>query len=39
MGQDIVAMFTGAATPEEVLQTIDSRRADMARAADDPGWE
>lgn len=39
MGQDIVAMFTGAATPEEVLQTIDRRRADMARAADDPGWE
>jgi raffinose/stachyose/melibiose transport system substrate-binding protein len=39
MGQDIVAMFTGAATPEEVLQTIDSRRADMARAADDPGWQ
>jgi raffinose/stachyose/melibiose transport system substrate-binding protein len=39
MGQDIVAMFTGATTPELVLQTIDRRRADMAAAADDPGWE
>lgn len=39
MGQDIVAMFTGAMTPEQVLQTIDGRRADMAKAAGDPGWE
>jgi raffinose/stachyose/melibiose transport system substrate-binding protein len=38
MGQDIVAMLTGATTPEEVLQTIDGRRADMASAASDPGW-
>jgi raffinose/stachyose/melibiose transport system substrate-binding protein len=39
MGQDIVAMLTGAATPEQVLQTIDGRRAEMATAASDPGWE
>ena len=38
MGQDIVAMLTGAETPEQVLQTIDGRRADMAEAANDPGW-
>jgi len=38
MGQDIVAMMTGAVTPEQVLETIDGRRADMARAASDPGW-
>ncbi|MGB8361516.1 MAG: extracellular solute-binding protein, partial [Acidimicrobiia bacterium] len=39
MGQDIVSMFTGATTPEQVLQTIDGRRASMAQAAGDPGWE
>jgi raffinose/stachyose/melibiose transport system substrate-binding protein len=39
MGQDIVAMLTGAASPEQVLQTIDGRRAEMATAASDPGWE
>jgi raffinose/stachyose/melibiose transport system substrate-binding protein len=38
MGQDIVAMLTGAISPEEVLETIDGRRADMATAASDPGW-
>ena len=39
MGQDIVAMLTGAQTPEQVLQTIDGRRAEMAKAASDPAWE
>lgn len=39
MGQDLVAMFTGAATPEDVLKNIDQRRADMATTASDPGWE
>jgi raffinose/stachyose/melibiose transport system substrate-binding protein len=39
MGQDIVAMFTGAETPVEVLETIDGRRGEMAAAAEDPGWE
>ena len=38
MGQDIVAMFTGAETPVEVLEAIDDRRAEMATAAEDPGW-
>ncbi len=26
MGKDIVAMFTGAMTPEDVLKSIDQRR-------------
>jgi len=38
MGKDIVAMFTGAMTPEDVLKSIDQRRADMAMAAKDPAW-
>jgi len=39
IGQDLTAMFTGAQTPEGVLETIDGRRADMANAAGDPAWE
>ncbi len=38
IGKDLVAMFTGALTPEGVLKNIDQRRADMARAAKDPAW-
>jgi raffinose/stachyose/melibiose transport system substrate-binding protein len=38
IGQDLVANFTDALTPMQVLQTIDQRRADMAQAADDPAW-
>jgi len=38
MGQDIVAMLTGAETPLQVLETMDGRRTDMAEAANDPGW-
>ena len=38
MGKDMVAMFTGAMTPEDVLKSIDQRRADMATAAKDPAW-
>lgn len=38
MGKDIVAMFTGAATPSQVLETIDGRRAEQAKAAKDPAW-
>lgn len=38
IGSDLVAMFTDAITPEEVLQSIDQRRADMAGAAGDPAW-
>jgi raffinose/stachyose/melibiose transport system substrate-binding protein len=39
MGQDIVAMFTGAESPHQVLEAIDGRRTEMAKAADDPGWK
>ena len=39
IGQALVAGFTDALTPVEVLQTIDQRRADMAEAANDPAWE
>lgn len=38
MGKDLVSMFIGAMTPEDVLQSIDQRRADMATAAKDPAW-
>jgi raffinose/stachyose/melibiose transport system substrate-binding protein len=38
MGQDIVAMFTGAMSSTDVLESIDGRRSDMATAADDPAW-
>jgi raffinose/stachyose/melibiose transport system substrate-binding protein len=38
MGKDIVSMFTGAMTPEDVLKSIDQRRMDMATAAKDPAW-
>jgi len=31
-------MFIGDIEPIEVLQHIDQRRADMAQAANDPGW-
>jgi hypothetical protein len=31
-------MFIGDIEPIEVLQNIDQRRADMAQAAQDPGW-
>jgi len=38
MGKDMVAMFTGSMTPEEVLKNIDQRRVDMAKTAKDPAW-
>jgi raffinose/stachyose/melibiose transport system substrate-binding protein len=38
MGKDIVSMFTGVMTPDDVLKSIDQRRADMAKAAKDPAW-
>jgi raffinose/stachyose/melibiose transport system substrate-binding protein len=38
IGKDLTAMFTGALTPEDVLKSIDQRRADMAMAAKDPAW-
>jgi raffinose/stachyose/melibiose transport system substrate-binding protein len=39
IGKDLVAMFTGAMTPEQVLQSIDQRRAEMAQTAADPAWQ
>ncbi|MDW7754543.1 MAG: extracellular solute-binding protein [Brevefilum sp.] len=39
IGQDLVAMFTEAATPEDVLTSIDARRSDMAITAGDSAWE
>ncbi|MBK8050680.1 MAG: carbohydrate ABC transporter substrate-binding protein [Anaerolineales bacterium] len=39
IGKDMVAMFTGAMTPEDVLKSIDQRRTDMATTANDPAWQ
>jgi raffinose/stachyose/melibiose transport system substrate-binding protein len=39
MGKDLVAMFTGAETPQQFLANIDKRRADEAKAAGDPNWK
>ena len=38
IGKDLTAMFTEAKTPQDVLTTIDQRRADLAKAAKDPAW-
>lgn len=38
IGKDMVGMFTGAMTPDDVLKSIDQRRADMATTAQDPAW-
>jgi raffinose/stachyose/melibiose transport system substrate-binding protein len=39
VGQDLTAMFTDAIAPEDVLASIDQRRADMAAAAGDEAWK
>lgn len=39
IGKDITAMFTGAMTPEQVLESIDKRRGELAKAAKDPAWK
>jgi raffinose/stachyose/melibiose transport system substrate-binding protein len=39
IGKDMVAMFTGAMTPEDVMASIDRRRAEMAATAGDPAWQ
>lgn len=39
IGKDLTAMFTGAMAPEDVLASIDKRRADLAKAAKDPAWQ
>jgi raffinose/stachyose/melibiose transport system substrate-binding protein len=38
MGKDFVSMFNGSVKPEDVLKSIDQRRADMAKTAKDPAW-
>jgi raffinose/stachyose/melibiose transport system substrate-binding protein len=38
IGKDLTAMFTGAMKPEDVLTSIDKRRAQLAKAAKDPAW-
>jgi raffinose/stachyose/melibiose transport system substrate-binding protein len=39
IGKDLVAMYTGQVKPEDVLKSIDSRRAEMAKNAKDPAWK
>ncbi len=38
IGKDMVSMFTNSITPEDVLKSIDQRRAEMATTAKDPAW-
>ena len=38
VGKDLEAMYTGAMTPEEVLQVIMQRRIEQAELQNDPGW-
>jgi raffinose/stachyose/melibiose transport system substrate-binding protein len=38
MGRDIESMFIGTMSADEVLQSIDQRRAEMAATASDPAW-
>lgn len=38
IGKDLTAMVTGGMQPEDVLVSIDNRRAELARAAADPAW-
>lgn len=38
VGKDLEAMYTGAATPEDVLKTIMDRRTEQAELQKDPGW-
>ncbi len=39
LGQDIVSMFIGDMTPDDVLKQIDGRRATQAEAAGDEAWK
>ncbi|MCB8924193.1 MAG: carbohydrate ABC transporter substrate-binding protein [Ardenticatenaceae bacterium] len=38
MGRDLESMFIGVMTVDEVLQSIDQRRMEMATTASDPAW-
>jgi raffinose/stachyose/melibiose transport system substrate-binding protein len=39
IGQDLTALVIGDMTSEDVLTSVDQRRADMAIAAGDPAWK
>ena len=39
IGKDIVAMLSGVIQPVDVLKSIDERRAEMAKVAQDPNWQ
>ncbi len=39
VGKDLEAMYTGAMTPEDVVETIANRRNEQAELQRDPGWE
>jgi len=39
LGKDMVSMFTGSMTPADVMKSIDTRRAQQAKAASDPAWK
>lgn len=38
VGKDLEAMYTGAITPKEVLDTIMNRRTEQAKLQKDPAW-
>ncbi len=38
IGKDLTAMFTGTMESQDVLASIDKRRAELAKAAKDPIW-
>ena len=39
VGKDLEAMYTGAMTPQDVVDTIARRRNEQAELQRDPGWE
>ncbi|WP_231687064.1 hypothetical protein [Bacillus sp. JCM 19034] len=39
IGKDISGMFAGAMTPEQILENIDNRRAELAKVQQDPAWD
>lgn len=39
VGKDLEAMYTGAMTPKDVVDTIAKRRNEQAKLQRDPGWE
>ncbi|MBZ9937252.1 ABC transporter substrate-binding protein [Mesorhizobium sp. BR1-1-16] len=39
MGKDITALVTEAMSPDDVLDSVDKRRSELAAAARDPAWK